>query len=147
MRPAAALAAAPVALVLAGCGSGPSDVADGSYRAYATSGTQSLDADLTITGEQAIVTTGDAESTFAIGVPGDSFVLCPPDGSGQPRPLDGQLTFGTLTLDEPAVFGDCGTTSPLRVTLVDLASYDAANGPFPFMEWVEFCDLEDPDCS
>jgi hypothetical protein len=49
-------------------------------------------------------------------------------------------------LASPAVVGDCGQTTPKRVTLVDLDSYDEAGGPFKYTRWVEFCDTTDPDC-
>ena len=146
-RVAALLVAVPMALLLAACQGGPVDVADGQYRAYAWSGTTDPQASIVVDGDQMVVTTGAGDETLTIGDPGNSYVLCPPDTSGRPLLLRGVLTVGDLTLQQPAVFGDCGVTSPSRITLIDMTSYDPSQGPFPFTEWVEFCDIRDADCS
>ncbi len=72
------------------------------------------------------------------------YVLCPPGGQGSPRPVDAAVQVDGLQMRQPALFGDCGQTSPSRVTLVDLAS--TTDGAFPFAVWAEFCDSADPDC-
>ncbi|MBI1349655.1 MAG: hypothetical protein GC156_00885 [Actinomycetales bacterium] len=146
-RTVALAAAAPMLLLLAGCQSGPADIADGQYRAYATSGTTDPQASLVVNGDQLVVTTATGDETVTIGDPGDSYTLCPPDGSGRPRLLRGVMTIGDVVLQQPAIFGDCETTAPSRLTIVDLASFDASLGPFSFGEWVEFCDTRDPSCS
>ena len=38
------------------------------------------------------------------------------------------LTVGSVALSAPAIFGDCGQTTPKRLTLVDLDSYDELAG-------------------
>lgn len=59
-------------------------------------------------------------------------------------PLDIPLSVGEVDLGSPAVYGDCGQTSPERVTLVDLES--RADTLPPFSSWVEFCLGSEPDC-
>jgi hypothetical protein len=100
---------------------------------------------LTITGDAVVLTQGSdtVESTF--GQPPDTeYVLCPPDGTGSHRPLGAPIDVDGVQLARPALFGDCGPTKPIRVTLVDLdATTDQA---FPFKSWAELCDTDDPDC-
>ena len=140
-------AAAAGVVVLAGCSSGPADVADGQYRAFAWSGVGDPGASVLVTGDQLDVSSSAGTEALAVGDPANSYVLCPPDGTGRPRLLNGRLAIGDLVMRQPAVFGDCGTTSPRRLTIVDIASYDPSQGPFPFTTWVEFCDVKDADCS
>jgi hypothetical protein len=140
-------------LALAGCegsdgssSGGPAEVSDGSYAYLASSAGGSAAASLTITGDT-LTLTGDAGPvTATIGEPAAEAVLCPPSGKGQPATVGTPLTVGSVGLASPAVFGDCGQTTPRRVTLVDLDSYDEAGGPFKYTRWVEFCDTTDPDC-
>lgn len=47
------------------------------------------------------------------------------------------ITIGRVTVRRPALFADCGATSPKRITLVDLDRREL---------WAEFCDVADPDC-
>ncbi len=137
--------------VLTGCGSGgsggPADVADGTYRLYATSDGPSVDADsapvLEIGGETVRLSDGDQSAT--LGDPAEDWVLCPPSGQGAPVRLDTALTVGDLVISSPALFGDCGATRPERVTVVDLDSVDT-DLAFPFERWAEFCDVDDVDC-
>ncbi len=146
-RGGAVVASLAVAL-LAGCQSGPAAVGDGSFRAFAAAPEVralpavmlTIDGSTLTLGEGVVLTSvesrdGDAE-----------YVVCPPDGTGVPATMGDPLRLGTVTFEEPAVFGDCGTVSPRRVTIVDLASLDDAAGRFPFTRWVEFCDTTDPDC-
>lgn len=131
-----AAAVASGALALAGCGgvdvssaSAPAGVSDGSYAYLASSAPGNapaalltIDGDtLTLTGEAGAVTTTTGEPATP-------------------------LTIGSVHLAAPALFGDCGQTTPKRVTLVDLDSYDEAGGPFGFTRWVELCDTSDADC-
>ena len=136
------------AMLLAGCSSGPVDVADGYYAAYASSERWSapIDVSLALEGDTATFSAGSEKESLTLGEPGDDFTLCPPGGKGRPRAFDGPLTIGPLELVEPAIFGDCGDARPKRVTIVDLAAINDSGGPFPFDTWVEFCDLRDADC-
>ena len=141
-------------LLLAGCSGGsdgdslgPAAVADGSYQLLATSASQEPDAtvSLQITGDSVVLTQGSATVEGTLGQPGATeYVLCPPDGKGSPRPLDAPLDVGGVRLTSPALFGDCGQTKPVRVTLVDLDATTEAS--LPFQDWAEFCDTKDPDC-
>jgi hypothetical protein len=141
-------------LLLAGCSGGsdgdsqgPAAVADGAYQLLATSTSQAPDAtvSLQITGDSVVLTQGSTTVEGTLGQPGATeYVLCPPDGKGSPRPLGTPIEVGGVQLTSPALFGDCGQTKPVRVTLVDLdATTEAA---FPFQNWAEFCDTKDPDC-
>ena len=70
--------------------------------------------------------------------------------------LDGAITDATeslaaltglpidVRLEAPAVFGDCGVTTPVRVTIVDLDA--PGEGRPPYARWVEFCLAADSDC-
>jgi hypothetical protein len=49
-------------------------------------------------------------------------------------------------MTRPALFGDCGQTTPQRVALVDLDSLNQEPRPMPFTRWVEFCNTADRDC-
>jgi hypothetical protein len=153
VRFGAALVASTV-LALAGCGgsgdstsSGPAPISDGAYAYLASSaGGGAQAATLTIAGGT-LTLTGDAGPvTATIGEPATEAVLCPPSGKGQPAEVGAALTVGSVSLASPAIFGDCGQTTPKRVTLVDLDSYDEAGGPLKFTRWMEFCDTSDPDC-
>jgi hypothetical protein len=130
-----------------GASQGPAEVPDGSFRLLATSSDQEPDpaATLQIAGDTVVLTQGSDTDTGALGqaVEGD-YVLCPPGGRGSPRPLDTPVEIGGVRLTSPAVFGDCGQTKPVRVTLVDLAA--TSDTAFPFNRWAEFCDTKDPDC-
>ena len=113
----------------------------------ATSASQEPDAtvSLQITGDSVVLTQGSATVEGTLGQPGATeYVLCPPDGEGSPRPLDAPLDVGGVRLTSPALFGDCGQTKPVRVTLVDLDATTEAS--LPFQDWAEFCDTKDPDC-
>lgn len=135
---------------LAGCGSGgsagPADPSDGTYRLYATSA-GTVDAEtaplLELAGDTLRLADGDQAAT--LGEPAEQLTLCPPSGEGAPVRLDTALTVGDLVLTSPALFGDCGTTAPERVTVVDLDAIDT-DLAFPFERWAEFCDVDDPDC-
>jgi hypothetical protein len=139
---------------LAGCGGadgsssgGPATVSDGAYTYLASSaGGGAQAATLTIAGGTLTLTGNGGPVTATIGEPATQAVLCPPSGKGQPGTLGTPMAVGSVALSSPAIFGDCGQTTPKRVTLVDLDSYDKAAGPFGFTRWVEFCDTTDPDC-
>ena len=93
-----------------------------------------------------MISRGGAELARAtLGAAGDTqYALCPLGGRGSPQPLDIPIEDGGLTLEQPALFGDCGQVRPTRVTVVDLAS--TTDQAFPFATWAEFCDTTDPDC-
>jgi len=140
----------PLVMVLAACSaSGPADVASGQYRLYATSSSgQPLPPDVSLVIEDSALTltSGSEMRTFILGEPGTEYTVCPPSGTGAPQPLGGAMSIGDLELAEAAAFGDCGTTKPERITVVDLSSVDGGN-QFPFQRWAEFCSIADPDCS
>jgi hypothetical protein len=143
-----ALAAAAVLALSACAASGPAEVESGQYRLLATSnpsGGVPADVSLIVDGDALTLVSGADKAHYTLGDAGEEFTLCPPSGSGTARPLDAPLTLGRLQLAQPAVFGDCGTTAPMRITVVDLASVDEANR-FPFARWAEFCDTVDPSC-
>lgn len=144
--------AACLGLALAGCGSsgstagGPAALTDGSYRILAASDGATPAATLDLTGVELTLTDAGATTRATIGGAAPEVVLCPPSGKGEPRRLDSSVTVGELRFEQPAIFGDCGQTKPLRVTLVDLKSSDGSQAPLPFARWVEFCASTDPDC-
>lgn len=137
-------------VIISGCGSnaGPAPLADGSYRAYATaSGPADVpQATLDLAGSEVTIAEFDVIQTAQVGSPADAQVLCPPDGTGQPVTLTAPITLGSTTYARPAMFGDCGETTPRRVTVVDLDSYTDGDGLPPYARWTEFCDTTDPDC-
>lgn len=141
-------------LTLSGCsggsdgdGAGPASLSDGAYRLLATSASQVPDptVQLQITGDTIVLTHGAGTVQGILGPAGpDEYVLCPPDGTGSPRPLGSPVEVGEVRLASPGLFGDCGQTTPVRVTLVDLSA--TTDQAFPFQSWAEFCDTTDPDC-
>jgi hypothetical protein len=141
-------------LLLAGCSGGsdgdsqgPAAIADGSYQLLATSTSQEPDAtvSLKITGDSVVLIEGSGTVEGTLGQPAATeYVLCPPDAKGSPRPLGTPVEVGGVQLASPALFGDCGQTKPVRVTLVDLDA--TTEDAFPFQNWAEFCDTKDPDC-
>jgi hypothetical protein len=147
----ARLTAAVVLLLAAGCADdvSPAQVQDGSYRLFATSESTSVDAagasELLIDADTVSLTDGANTSTVVLGEPTDERVVCPPSGEGSPLSMDVPLSVDGVTFTRPALFGDCGQTTPVRVTLVDLESTDTSLR-FPFTRWAEFCDVTDPDC-
>lgn len=142
------------ALALAGCGgvdvssaSAPAGVSDGSYAYLASSAPGNAPAALLTIDGDTLTLTGEAGAvTTTTGEPAAPAILCPPSGTGRPATVGTPLTIGSVHLAAPALFGDCGQTTPKRVTLVDLDSYDEAGGPFGFTRWVELCDTSDADC-
>ena len=155
-RPAesAARVASPVvgvalaALILAGCQqSKPEAVDSGEYRFLASSSGSDLPNSVLAVAESSVTLTQGTEVTrAAMGQPGESYIVCPPSLEAAPIPLMGSLTVGDMQLASPALFGDCGDVRPVRVTLIDLDSYDEGAGGLPFTRWAEFCGITDPDC-
>ena len=151
--PAGALAGALMLIGLAGCSSsddgsgGPGQVADGSYVFLASSAGGTPAATLEIAGQELTLVEGATTTSATVGAAVPEAVLCPPSGKGQPQSIDTPLTVGGISLSTPAIFGDCGQVTPVRVTLIDLDSYDEAGGPFGYTRWVEFCNTTDPDCA
>lgn len=149
VNPVAAAAIALAGLTgLTGCQSGPDPITDGSYRLLATSTGATTDPTLTATiaGSSLTLRTPTSEATATIGSPGPTFVLCPPKGRGQPMTLGNDaLTVDQVTLTRPAIFGDCASTTPERITLVDLDGVDTSR-QLPFTRWAEFCRTGSRDC-
>jgi len=144
-----AIVIAPLAVILlAGCQAGPAAIEDGTYRAFAAAPEIGVvpEVMLAVNGSTLTISEGDVIASVESRAGEAEYLVCPPDGTGVPAPMDGPLSLGPVTLAEPAVFGDCGSVTPTRVTIVDLASVDDAAGPVPFTRWVEFCDTSDPDC-
>ena len=137
-----------VVLAVAACQSGPADVASGDYRAFAASSEIGAVPPVTLTVDGTALTFGELDMLNAreLGQGGEEVVVCPPDVRGVPASLGEPFSLGSTTFEDPAIVGDCGVTSPRRVTVVDLASADGSVAPFPFTRWVEFCDTTDPDC-
>ena len=137
------------ALMMAGCSSSsPDAVSDGEYRTYATSEStgENPPVALTISGDDATFAIDGETLSVTIGDAGAEYLVCPPGTKGSVRPLGGTVTLGSLILTQPAIFGDCGVTSPKRVTIVDLDGVNADSWPFPFSRWIEMCDVTDSDC-
>ncbi len=138
---------AAIAPGLAGCSAdGPDDVQDGRYVLYASSAgsADGETAELTIDGDAVRVTTSSGTTEATLGEPTDPAELCPGGGRGRPIRLEAEITAGAVTLGGAAIYGDCGATSPVRVTVVDLGS--RSDELPPFSRWVEFCLASDPDC-
>lgn len=79
----------------------------------------------------------------------DEYLLCPPAGYGTGVTLDGPVTIAGKTFSAPMVFGDCGATTPYRLTIVDLSTKAppaSRAATVPFSQWMEFCLRTDPDC-
>jgi hypothetical protein len=138
-------------LLAAGCGdsASPAAVQDGAYRLFATSAQGGQVAagapELTIAVDRVTFTEGADTTTAAFGEATEPLVVCPPSGQGSPVSLDAPLSVDGVVFTRPALVGDCGQTTPVRVILVDLDATDTDLG-FPFTRWAEFCDLTDPDC-
>ena len=133
------------ALLLAGCGAdGPTDPEDGDYRFLAASTPEVPYATVTVADGGLVLSTDGGDTRSAIGEPAEESELCPGGGTGSPLRLEGPIDLGTLRLASPAVYGDCGDTTPVRITVVDLDS--AGDGRPPYTRWVEFCLGSDPDC-
>lgn len=126
---------------------GPAALSDGTYRLLATSTSQDPDPTVTmqITGTTVELTQGTGSVQATLGQAGsDEHTLCPPNGTGSPQPLGSPVEVDGVQMTDPALFGDCGQTAPVRVTLVDLSA--TTDEAFPFQNWAEFCDITDPDC-
>jgi hypothetical protein len=149
LKPASIATIALAALTgLTGCQSGPAEIADGSYQLLATSTATTAEASQTaeIDGSTITLHTTSGDATATMGSPGSDFVLCPPNGRGRPVRLGNDaLTVDRVILTRPAIFGSCGSTTPERITLVDLDGVDGGMR-FPFTRWAEFCLTGSKDC-
>ena len=147
-RPVAIVGAAVLCLLLAGCQSGPQPVPEGTYRllADASSTSPSSGESLVISADTATITIDDTEAGADLGAATDRYTLCPPSGMGTARSLGAPVTINGTDYTRPAVFGDCGQAKPLRVTIIDVDSFNDGGTPVPFTRWAEFCDTSDPDC-
>lgn len=141
-------------VLVAGCsGPGPAEITDGNYAFLASSTTPGSSdggrpevGTLTVAGRVLTLSQPSGTSTHQVGDAAGTTVLCPPSGQGAPLRLTGPMVVGGLTLASPAVFGPCSTTSPRRITVIDLASFDDSRAPNKYGSFVEFCDQTDPDC-
>ena len=117
-------AVAVIPFALSGCSKGPADIADGEYKAFAVSPEISTVPRVDVAVESGALTfTTAAGSTTVAQTPGEQeFVVCPPSTRGTPALLGSELSVDGTTFQVPAVIGDCGQTTPERITLVDLAS-------------------------
>ncbi len=134
-------------LLVAACQAGPQAMPEGRYRLFATStGPVTDDIFLELAGTSITVQGEATQTEYSVGAEADEAVLCPPAGKGRPRSLGKAMNVGDVALARPAVFGDCGTAKPARLTIVDLDSASADVKPFGFTRWVEFCNGNDRDC-
>lgn len=135
-----------LALTAAGCGTqGPAPARDGTYRLLATSTGDPPDGSAAVIADGTLTLVTSAGTTIAtLGEKAPRAVLCPDERTGQPVRLAARLAVAGVEFTSPAVFGDCGVTSPSRITVVDL---DAPADSLPaFRRWAEFCLTADPDC-
>lgn len=135
-----------VVLVVACGGGGTAEIADGSYRAFAVAEGEVPDLTLEIDGDTLAVTGPGGITEARLGAIAGSYPVCGIEAEGDVVEVDTAVTVGAVEWANPGIFGDCGITSPERVTLVDLDSHDEALGVVPFARWVELCDTVDPDC-
>lgn len=136
------------ALVLSSCSSASTAPADGDYRSFAAASSISAlpVAEVIVSGTNVRMTVGDMVIDTTLVEGDDSFVVCPPEGLGTTWLAGDAVTVDGAVFEKPAFIADCGTTKPVRITLVDLASVSEESTPFPFGRWIEFCDVTDPDC-
>ncbi len=135
-----------VVLVVACGGGGAAEIADGSYRAFAVAEGEVPDLSLEIDGN-ALTFTGPGGITEAsLGAIAGAYRVCGTETEDDVVEVDTAVTVDAVEWANPGIFGDCGITSPERVTLVDLDSHDEALGVVPFARWIELCDTTDPDC-
>lgn len=138
-------------LTLTGCQSqsGPEALEPGQYVALASStGITQTGATLALTSTYVVLRSDTNPQTSAFAGPSAEFLLCPPSGHGVGRTLREPLTIGGQDYQSPMIFGDCGTTRPARVTIVDLTSLEdpSEHSSMPFSRWIEFCRGGAPDC-
>ena len=146
-RRAVLVAAVVAGLLLCGCGAArPAPIVDGSYRFLASSSgaRPSGFTAVWVAGDTLVLTTSSGTTSTSLGEETDEAPLCPGGGAGRPVRLDGGFSIAGLVLTTPALHGDCGETTPRRITFVDLDS--RSEGLPPFTRWVEFCLGSDPDC-
>ncbi len=145
---ATAIAGVAAALFLTGCQSAPQGVPAGSYRllADATTTSPGSPAELTVTANAVTLAADGTTASADLGAATSSYTLCPPSGTGTARQLSASLTINGTYYTHPAIYGDCGQTKPVRVTIIDLDSYNNDTTKLPFDRWAEFCNTADPDC-
>ncbi len=145
---ATAIAGLAAALLLTGCQSGPTSILVGNYRllADATTSSPNTAAELAVT-DTTVALTADGSTTSAdLGAATSSYTLCAPSGKGTATELSAPLSINGTDFSHPAIYGDCGQTKPVRVTIIDLDSYNNDATKLPFARWAEFCNTTDPDC-
>jgi hypothetical protein len=147
MRPLAPLAAVLVLLASACGGNSTAEIPDGSYRAFSVTEGEVPEISLSIDGDSLTFTAaGGEEVETTLAAQGDVHPVCGTDREDEVFAVGTSLSFVGAEYTRPGLFGDCGITAPVRVTLVDLDSYDDALGVVPFARWVELCATSDPDC-
>lgn len=144
----------PATLMLTGCsGTGPDAVKDGQYAFLASSfntgtskGGRPDIATLSVHAPTLTLTQSTGQISLETIEPAQQAVLCPPSGQGRPTRLSTKIAIDGVTLTTPAIFGACPSNSPIRLTIVDLDSYDPNGGQLKYSRWVEFCNTSDADC-
>lgn len=134
---------------LSACSSaGPSAPADGKYRVLAMSDAfaSAPEATLWVKKSSVDLVVGDAVTRSKLTNTAVDAVICPPDTKGSAWSLAQSIDFVGVTFESPAIIGDCGSSLPARITLVDLASSSSDVTPFSFTRWIELCDVSDTDC-
>jgi len=136
-----------VSLVAAACGgTSGAEISDGTYRAFAVAEGEVPDAELSIDGQSLVLTGANGAIQMTLETDGESYAVCGTDRDDDVFAVGTAVTVGEVDYNRAGLFGDCGVTTPVRVTLVDLESYDEMLGVVPFARWVELCDVTDPDC-
>jgi hypothetical protein len=136
-----------VSLVATACGGASgAEISDGTYRAFAVAEGEVPDAELSIDGQSLALMGANRTIEMTLEADGESYPVCGTDRDDDVFALGTAVTVGDVDYTRAGLFGDCGVTTPVRVTLVDLESYDETLGVVPFARWAEFCDVTDPDC-
>jgi hypothetical protein len=134
-------------LLVAACGGGgTAEITDGSYRAFAIAEGAVPDLTPAIAGETLTFTAPGVTTEASLGDRAGSYPVCGTDRENDVISLDNSVVVGDVEYPNPGVFGDCGLTASVRVTLVDLDSFVDGSGVVPFARWVELCDVGDSDC-
>lgn len=135
-----------LAFAVAACGGTSAEITDGSYRAFAIADGAVPELSLDVDGDALTFTGPGGVTEAALGETAGPYPVCGPDRDEDVLRVGSPVMVGDVEWADPAMFGDCGITSPVRVTLVDLGSLDESLGVVPFGRWVELCDVDDSDC-
>jgi hypothetical protein len=136
-----------LSLVVSACGgTSAAEISDGSFRAFAVADGEVPDLSLSIDGDVLSFSSSGEDVEATLAADGDTYPVCGTDREDEVFEVGTTITVGDAEYTSPGLFGDCGVTTPVRVTLVDLDSFDDDLGVVPFARWVELCDTTDPDC-